>query len=59
VPVTAQSWTAAFELYGSRADKAWSLVDWTSILLCRSRGIGRVLTQDHHFVPAGLTVLLH
>lgn len=58
LPATGQSWQEAFELYQARPDKAWSLVDCTSILACRARGIQRVLTQDHHFLQAGLTVLL-
>lgn len=58
IPATSSSWSEAFALYQSRGDKAWSLVDCTSILACRSHGIQRVLTQDHHFVQAGLDVLL-
>lgn len=58
VAATSQSWSEAFELYQSRPDKSWSLVDCSSILVCRARGIERVLTQDHHFAQAGLNVLL-
>lgn len=51
-------WDDAFELYTSRQDKEWSLVDCASILLCERMSIARVFTSDHHFAQAGLTVLL-
>jgi predicted nucleic acid-binding protein len=51
-------WVSAFKFYSSRSDKQWSLVDRTSILICRDLGIGAVLTSDHHFMQAGLRALL-
>jgi predicted nucleic acid-binding protein len=58
VPADREGWLRAFELFGSREDKGWSLVDCSSILLCRERGVTRVLTHDHHFRQAGLELLL-
>lgn len=58
LPATRQTWDSAFVLYKARRDKNWSLVDCTSIVLCRSLGIRRVLTHDHHFVQAGLEILI-
>lgn len=48
----------ALRLYRSRMDKNWSLIDCTSIVICSQRSIGRVLTHDHHFVQAGLEILV-
>lgn len=51
-------WQRAFELYGERPDKEWSLVDCASMISCQELGIKRVLTGDHHFAQAGFEVLL-
>ena len=48
----------ALELYESRPDKDWSIVDCSSILICKERGIRRVFTHDRHFRQAGMQVLL-
>jgi predicted nucleic acid-binding protein len=53
-----RDWLAAFDLYESRPDKEWSLVDCASMLVCRSRGVTRIFTHDHHFTQAGCEVLL-
>lgn len=58
VEATRGGWDAAFDLYRSRDDKDWSLVDCTSILICRSRSIQRVFTHDRHFAQAGFELLL-
>lgn len=55
---TGAAWNDAYRLYRERADKDWSLVDCTSILICQSRGIRRVFTHDHHFAQAGFEILL-
>jgi predicted nucleic acid-binding protein len=48
---------AALDLYSSRLDKAYSLVDCMSMSLMRERGITHVLTNDHHFRQEGFTVV--
>ena len=48
----------AMDLYESRPDKEWSIVDCSSILICQNRGIRRVFTHDRHFRQAGFAVLL-
>ncbi len=58
IPSGPRSFAAALELFRSRPDKDWSLVDCSSILICRARGIRQVFTSDHHFKQAGLDVLL-
>jgi predicted nucleic acid-binding protein len=57
-PATRAGWQDAFALYEKRPDKGWSLVDCTSILICRARGIRRVFAHDHEFEQAGLQILL-
>ncbi|HVR38906.1 MAG TPA: PIN domain-containing protein [Thermoanaerobaculia bacterium] len=47
----------AVDLYASRPDKEYSLVDCMSMVLMRERGIDHVLTNDHHFRQEGFTVL--
>jgi predicted nucleic acid-binding protein len=58
VPATRDQWEQGFQLYQSRADKSWSLVDCISIELCHQRRIDEVFTGDRHFEQAGLTILL-
>jgi len=48
---------AALDLYSSRLDKAYSLVDCMSMSLMRAEGITHVLTNDHHFRQEGFTVV--
>jgi len=47
----------ALALYAQRLDKEYSLVDCTSMVLMRDRGISHVLTNDHHFRQEGFTVV--
>lgn len=58
LPATRRTWDEAFDLYQSRLDKAWSLVDCTTMVLCTKSGVRRVLTNDHHFAQAGFEILL-
>lgn len=48
----------AFNLYKSRADKTWGLVDCISFVVMRERGINDALTSDKHFVQAGFRALM-
>ena len=57
-PATSDGWQRSFELYRSRTDKTWSLVDCSSLLLCEHLGIQEVFTHDRHFTQAGLQILL-
>jgi uncharacterized protein len=58
VPATRRAFLRAVDLYRSRPDKEWSLVDCSSILICQERGIRRVFTSDRHFRQAGFDILL-
>ena len=55
--IVAPDFHRALKLYEERADKAYSLVDCMSMLIMRDHGITRVLTNDHHFMQEGFTVV--
>ena len=58
VPASRESFESALEFHESRPDKEWGLIDCSSFLICRERGIQRVFTHDRHFRQAGFRVLL-
>ena len=47
----------SIELLKARVDKEWSLVDASSFVIMRHRGIIEALTTDHHFEQAGFVRL--
>lgn len=49
----------AWQLYSSRPDKDWGIVDCISFLLMQSRGLSEALTADKHFEQAGFVRLLN
>jgi uncharacterized protein len=49
---------AAFELFTARPDKAWTIVDCSSFVVMKQRGILEALTSDRHFDQAGFSRLL-
>ena len=49
---------AGWNLWASRPDKSWSLVDCVSFEVMRLRGLTDALTSDHHFEQAGFVRLL-
>ncbi len=58
LPASRKAFVSSLDLYRSRPDKQWSLVDCSSILICQERGIRRVFTHDRHFRQAGFDILL-
>jgi predicted nucleic acid-binding protein len=48
----------AWQLLAQRQDKDWSLVDCSSFVIMRQRGIMEALTTDQHFEQAGFVRLL-
>ena len=44
---------AGFDLFASRADRAWTLTDCISFAVMTERGLTDALTADHHFEQAG------
>ena len=58
VPLTEELYSRAFDLYQSREDKEWGLVDCISFVVMEEQGITDALTADKHFEQAGFNVLL-
>jgi predicted nucleic acid-binding protein len=58
VPQSRESFLGALDLYASRLDKGYSLVDCRSMVLMRELGIEDVLTGDRHFAQEGFRLLL-
>ncbi|HVE73257.1 MAG TPA: PIN domain-containing protein [Thermoanaerobaculia bacterium] len=55
--VSRELFLLALDLYESRRDKEYSLVDCMSMVVMKQRGITDVLTNDHHFRQEGFTVV--
>lgn len=58
IPLTDECYLEAFDLYNSRMDKEWGLIDCISFLVMQARGITKALTADDHFRQCGFTALL-
>jgi predicted nucleic acid-binding protein len=58
VPLTNELYSAVFQLFRSRQDKEWGLVDCISFLVMENRAITEALTADEHFNQAGFRALL-
>jgi uncharacterized protein len=58
IPATEEMFDRGAELYASRSDKAWSLVDCISFSIMQREGLTDALTADHHFTQAGFNTLL-
>ena len=56
--VSKKDYKESFELFSSRMDQDWGLVDCTSFLIMRKRGIDLVFTADKHFEQAGFQALM-
>lgn len=57
-PQSRESFLAGLLLFEQRADKGYSLVDCVSMTTMRRLRITEILTNDHHFMQEGFTVLL-
>ena len=58
VPQSHDSFLAGFDLYRSRPDKGYSLIDCISMQTMRKEGLADVLTNDRHFEQEGFRALL-
>ena len=58
VPLSEDLYAQAFELYSSRLDKEWGLIDCSSFVVMAERGITKALTADEHFQQFGFLALL-
>ena len=57
IPQSHDSFIAGFELYRSRPDKGYSLVDCISMQTMRREGLTEALTNDRHFEQEGFRAL--
>ena len=48
----------AFDLYKSRSDKVWGLIDCVSFVVMKEIGITDALSADKHFEQAGFNILI-
>ena len=58
VSLSTQLYSRALELFKTRLDKEWGLVDCISFTVMRDRNISAALTADEHFSQAGFRRLL-
>lgn len=58
IPSSTELFYRGLELFESRTDKDWGLVDCTSFVIMTERSVNDVFTEDHHFTQAGFTALL-
>jgi len=57
IPQSRESFLAGLQLYRSRPDKGYSLVDCISMQAMRKEGLTEVLTNDRHFEQEGFRAL--
>ena len=53
-----QLFRKAFDLYKSRSDKLWGLIDCVSFVVMKELGITDALSADKHFEQAGFNILM-
>lgn len=58
VPASSELFRLGFELYKSRVDKEWSIVDCMSFIMMEEMEISEAFTEDHHFEQAGFVKLI-
>jgi hypothetical protein len=58
VPLTEEIYQQALELFCSRPDKEWGMIDCVSFVIMNQRGLTEALTTDEHFEQAGFKALL-
>ena len=58
IPLAEDLFARAFQLYRSRPDKDWGMIDCISFTVMQEQGIAAALTTDDHFRQAGFRVLL-
>jgi predicted nucleic acid-binding protein len=58
LPLSEELYGRAFQLYYSRPDKEWGLIDCASFVVMSERGMTKALTADEHFQQCGFRTLL-
>lgn len=59
LPLTEDLYARALELFESRPDKEWGLIDCASFVVMSDHGISKALTADEHFQQCGFQALLN
>ncbi len=57
-PLTEDLYLRACDLFRSRTDKSWGLIDCVSFIVMNDRELTEALTSDNHFQQAGFAALL-
>lgn len=58
LPLTEELYARALQLFESRPDKEWGLIDCVSFIVMADRGLTKALTADEHFEQGGFRALL-
>jgi uncharacterized protein len=58
LPLSEELYARALQLYCSRSDKEWGLIDCASFVVMSERGVIKALTADEHFQQCGFRALL-
>ncbi len=58
LPLSEELYARALQLYCSRPDKEWGLIDCASFVVMSERGVTKALTADEHFQQCGFRALL-
>lgn len=58
LPLSDALYARALQLYCSRTDKEWGLIDCVSFVIMSERGMTKALTADEHFQQCGFRALL-
>jgi predicted nucleic acid-binding protein len=58
LPLTEDLYARALQLYCSRPDKEWGLIDCASFVVMSERAMTKALTADEHFQQCGFRALL-
>ncbi len=58
ISLTEELYAQALDLFRSRPDKEWGLIDCVSFVVMRMRGLTEALTTDEHFEQASFRALL-
>ncbi len=58
LPLSDALYGQALQLYCSRPDKEWGLIDCASFVVMSERGMTKALTADEHFQQCGFRALL-
>jgi predicted nucleic acid-binding protein len=58
LPLSVNLYSQALQLFISRPDKEWGLIDCASFVVMAERGLTKALTADEHFQQSGFRALL-